>query len=122
MDPTPVLVAIITTLGTIVVAYLAARSGTLGGRLSRVEEAAKWKERYETERAKVDEWRDRFERERERAETETAARREAERRADYAERDADACTRRLDNLYSELRASGRLVDRRSVPREEGGSG
>lgn len=107
----------VTTIGTIAAAYLATRTGKLG-RLGKVEESAKWKERFETEREKVNDWRDRYETKVEELTAETAARREAASRADFAERDADTCARRLSDLYAELRRNGRLVDRRSVPREE----
>lgn len=112
---TQVAVAIITTLGTIGVAYIGAKSGRLG-RLTgpRPEDVAAWRERAELEEAKAKVWQERYE-------AEVLAHTSTRERAEFAELEVDSCERRLNNLYSELRRSGLVADRRSEPREEGRS-
>ena len=103
MDLTAVIVALLGTIGVIGAAYLAARSGKIGG-LSKIESAASWKEQYELEHAKAEAWKEKYEA-------------EAERRK-FAQQEADACDRRLNAVYAELRRTGQLADRRRAPRED----
>lgn len=107
----PVLVAIITTLGTIAVAGLAARKGNLGLPLLKAADIAALRDQVEIEQTKGAAWRTKYE-----AEVEAHA--AARQRAEFAERDSDACERRLNIVYAELRASGRLADRRAAPRHD----
>ncbi len=103
MDLTAVVVALLGTIGVIGAAYLAARSGKIGG-LSRIESAASWKEQYELEHAKAEAWKGKYD--------------EEVTRRKFAESEADACDRRLDAVYAELRRTGQLTDRRRSPRDE----
>ncbi len=103
MDPTAVIVALLGTVGVVGAAYFAARSGKIGG-LSRIEDASVWKEQYELEHAKAEAWRDKYEAER--------------KKAEFAKQEADACDRRLNAVYAELRRTGQLTDRRRTPRDE----
>ncbi len=103
MDLTSVIVALLGTIGVIGAAYLAARSGKIGG-LSKVESAASWKEQYELQHAKAEEWKAKYE-------DEVTKRK-------FAESEADACDRRLNAVYAELRRTGQLSDRRRAPRDD----
>jgi hypothetical protein len=103
VDITAVIVALLGTVGVIGAAYLAARNGKIGG-LSRIESAASWKEQYELEHAKAEAWKEKYE-------AEVVKRK-------FAESEADACDRRLNAVYAELRRTGQLTDRRQTPRDE----
>ena len=103
MDLTAVVVALLGTIGVVGAAYFAARSGKLGG-LSRIEEVSDWKGQYELEHAKAEAWKDKYD-------AEVTKRK-------FAESEADACDRRLNAVYAELRATGQLTDRRRSPRDE----
>lgn len=117
-----IMVAVITTLGTIAVAYVGARSGKLG-RLTgpRVEDMAALRELVEVEEAKGEVWRHKYESEVEAHVQATLALTAMEERAEYAEREADACSRRLNDVYYELRTTGKVRDRRHELRPEEGS-
>lgn len=119
-----VLVALITTLGTIVVGYVAARSGKVPG-MRKVEDAAALRERNELLEAKNATLTERVA---ERDATilardativdlgrQLAEERESRR---FAERDSDAAARRVDDLYAELRREGKLTDRRRNTRDD----
>jgi hypothetical protein len=125
----PVIVAVVTTVGAIAATWLAARrlsSLGLGDAQSQVNKSLR--ELAETEKAK----RELLGEERAREHEAWAAERLAAAQAlsamtsdrDAYRREADDCDRRLNNAYAEMRATGRLTDRRSVPRgadEEGTS-
>jgi hypothetical protein len=118
-----VLVALITTLGSVAAAGLGAwvalrnRGGT-----KALDDIAAALERAELAEAREERWKLKAEAASDRAVEEAKARAAAEARADFAERDSDACERRLSAVYAEMRASGQLVDRRARPRtEEGGT-
>lgn len=109
-----VLVAIVTTLGTVVAAYLAARSGK--GPFRKVEDSAVWKERAELAEAKAGAWEAKHS-----AEVDAHTRTKAElaeeaRKRQFAELEADTADRRLNDLYARLRADGRVVERKDQPR------
>jgi hypothetical protein len=110
-----VLVAIVTTLGTIAVAYIGAKTGRLPGLNGgpKADDLAALRERLEVEEAKSEVWQSKYE-------AEVIAHASTTERAEYAEREADACERRLNNLYTELNRSGQVADRRTPPR--GGAG
>lgn len=110
-----IVVAVVTTLGTVYAAYLAARSGKLG-RLSKVEDVAVLKERAEVSEQKASLWQTKYEAEVMAHTAEVAAHVETRARAEFAERSSDQCERRLSAVYAELAAAGKLVDRREEGR------
>ena len=121
-----VLVAAVTTIGTVAAAYLAARSGK--GPFRKVEDAAVWKERHDLEEAKRLNLEERLTQERADAAEERrkmqarileceAATDEERRKREFAERDADAADRRLNAVYAELRQTGQVTDRRTMARD-----
>jgi hypothetical protein len=108
----PVLVAIVTTVGTVLAAYLAARSGKLGRIGPGADEVAGLRTRLEVEGAKAGLLTEQLIVERANHASTRAELEECRAAKDFAERASDACERRLNAVYAELRRSGRLDDRR----------
>lgn len=111
---TPVLVAAATTLIGLVGAWFGARAlqrlglgdSQLQVNRSLRELAETWEAKYTIEVEAHERDKDEWAKERS---TLTLER-------DHYRREADDCDRRLNNAYAEMRATGRLTDRRAIPR------
>lgn len=106
---TSIVVAVVTTIGTIVAAALGARqlAGRRGTGTATASLVARWREQAELEKARADLMAEERDRER-------AARIEAEQKLQDTRHDLDDCVRQRDGAYSDLRAE----KRRRAPRGE----
>lgn len=114
-DFIPIIVAVITTLGTVWVAYLSVKKRAEDGAPAipvlplgalSAEDVAKLRDEVAFHRGQAERWKELHD--------------EAEERAEFAERTADACDRRLNALYRELAERGVVEDRRAEPRTQDG--
>lgn len=110
-----IIIAVITTAGTIAVAYIAARRVKNDGTVVPSPNEASLRLVADTHKAEAEIWRGKYE-----EAVADRARADAihERKVELLQHDKDECERQLSNLYSELRATGRVQDRRATPRED----
>lgn len=109
-----IVVAIVTTVGVIGGAYIAGlrnKSSTL----TASPNETKLKELLDIKDVESDLWKEKYE-----EEIATGARQKAiyERKLEYLQLEIDECERKLSNVYSQLRAGGKIEDRRQLPRGE----
>jgi hypothetical protein len=102
-DLAPIVVAIVTSIGTIGAAAFGARR-IAGRNPEGARAASRWREQAELAAARADVLSDELDDER-------RARLEAERRLGITQHDLDDCARQRDDAFSELRSQRRLPGR-----------
>lgn len=108
-DLTPVIVAVITTAGTIFgISFGARRLRALGLGDAQVQVNATLRELADTERAKALIWQQKYA-------DEVAAHDATKRKLELAQHDGDVAERRLDQAYEDLRKTGRTTLPRRAP-------